>query len=116
MRITQLFAGLFAQNPLPEESLTLLCLQLHFLVGQGQSWESFRAAAMVAPKETQLALDSWLLNHWNHLPKKPQLAPAETRTMAVWAKQFEKGSLEIVGFDPERGLEFEPITEVNEDR
>ena len=116
MEVTQLFAGLLEQDPLPEEALTRMCLQLHFLIGQGQSWEAFRAAAMAAPKPTQVALNSWLLNHWNHLPRSPQLSPAEARTMAVWSDQFKTGQLEIIGFDPERGLQFQPLTEENEDR
>lgn len=111
MELSTLFGDLLAQDPLPEEALTKLCLQLHFLVGQGRSWEALREAAMVAPKPTQKALDLWLLNHWNQLPR-PRLQPAAARTMEVWAKQLDEGTLEIIGFDPERGLKFHPATEV----
>lgn len=110
MELNALFSDLLAQDPLPEEALTRLCLQLHFLVGQGPSWEALRTAAMAAPKPAQEALDLWLLNHWRQLPR-PRLQPATARTMEVWAKQLNEGTLEIIGFDPDLGLQFHPVTE-----
>ena len=115
MELRRLFGDLLAQDPLPEEALTRLCLQLHFLVGQQASRDALIAAARASPPAVQAALELWFLNHWNQLPP-PTLGQATARTMQVWATQLREGTLEIVGFDPERGLHFQPLTEGHEDR